>query len=49
MCVELGQSDGEYDTTRSTLVQEAPLVTSRHSSKTRLRLVKLREETNISA
>ena len=47
--VVLGQSDEKYDTMRSILVQEAPLVAARHCCKTWLRLVKLREATNISA
>ena len=45
----LGQSDEKYDTMRSILVQEAPLVAAKHCCKTWLRLVKLREATNISA
>ena len=45
----LGQSDGKYDTARSILVQEARQVAARHYCKTWLRLVKLREATNISA
>ena len=47
--VVLGQSDEKYDTMRSILVQEVPLVAARHCCKTWLRLVKLREATNISA